>query len=84
MEIGMLWYDNDPDTSLAEKVAGAAAYYRAKYGAVPNYVHVHPAQADGDGNTEIEGVRIVADPHILQNHFWIGTELENNEWQPRY
>ena len=43
MNIGMLWFDNDPKTDLNGKIERAAAYYRSKYGQSPNLCFVHPS-----------------------------------------
>ena len=43
METGMLWYDNDPKTTLTDKVARAVEYYRKKYGRDPNLCLVNPS-----------------------------------------
>lgn len=42
MNIGMLWFDNDPKKSLQQKIDGAVQYYEKKYGRKPNLVFVHP------------------------------------------
>jgi hypothetical protein len=42
MNVGMLWFDNDPRTALTAKVARAADYYSQKYGLVPDLCLVHP------------------------------------------
>ena len=36
MDIGMLWYDNDPKADLASKITRAAEYYHKKYGQLPD------------------------------------------------
>jgi hypothetical protein len=43
MNIGMLWFDNDPKAGLDVKVERAAAYYRNKYGRKPTLCFVHPS-----------------------------------------
>jgi hypothetical protein len=43
MNIGMLWFDNDPKSNLEMKVERAVAYYRDKYGKVPTLCFVHPS-----------------------------------------
>ena len=42
MNLGMLWFDNDPKVPLDIKVERAAAYYRHKYGKTPTLCFVHP------------------------------------------
>jgi hypothetical protein len=43
MNLGMLWFDNDPKAALDIKVERAAAYYRHKYGKTPTVCFVHPS-----------------------------------------
>ena len=71
MNVGMLWFDNDPKIELAEKVQKAAAYYRRKYGSFPNVCFVHPSMMPGE---KLSSGKIVikADQTILPNHFWLG------------
>ena len=70
MKIGMLWFDNDPNTELDDKIARAAAYYLNKYGQAPNVCFVHHSMANGEkqpGRIEIRTTNAV-----LPNHLWIG------------
>jgi hypothetical protein len=77
MNIGMLWFDNDPHTALTAKVNRAADYYRQKYGLVPDLCMVHPSML-GDRPDLVEGRagKVVVRPNraILPGHLWIGTE----------
>ena len=72
MDIGMLWEDNDPKTDLAAKIAGAAEYYRKKYGQSPNLCFIHPSML---GDKPIEGpIEVRTSKSVLPNHLWIGVE----------
>jgi len=72
MNIGMLWFDKNPNTSLAEKIQAAADYYKAKYGRAPNLCFVHPSLKDGISTVgEIE-VRTLAT--IRPNNLWLGVD----------
>jgi hypothetical protein len=73
MIIGMLWYDNDPTTALAAKVARAAEYYRRKYGAAPDACIVNPAMLS-QGQAQPGPIAIRASHMILPGHLWIGRE----------
>lgn len=75
MNIGMLWFDNDPKTPLAGKIERALDYYRGKYGKTPNLVFVHPATLAG-APPQIPGVEIRPSEEVLPNHFWIGVSKE--------
>ena len=73
MTTGMLWFDNDKKTPLAQKIVAAATYYRDKYGQVPNRCEVHPAE----GLPEKVGViEIIPRQYILPNHLLIGVNRE--------
>jgi hypothetical protein len=73
MKTGMMWFDNDPRRSLAEKVAKAADYFREKYQLAPNTCMVHPSMLAEHtfraGNVEVRPLR-----GVLPGHLWIGVE----------
>ena len=71
MEVGMLWFDDDPRRGLEEKVARAVAHYKEKYGQSPTVCYVNPATLDG-GPDLVAGVQIKPARMVLPNHFWIG------------
>jgi hypothetical protein len=76
MNVGMLWFDNDPNTALAAKVARAADYYRQKYGLAPNLCLVHPSMLGKNTPAEQRSGKVSVLPNraILPGHLWIGTE----------
>lgn len=71
MEIGMLWFDNDPTRDLEAKVSRAVQHYQRKYGRAPDLCIVHPNTA-GQGGARAGGVSIQTSKSVLPNHFWIG------------
>lgn len=71
MEIGMLWFDNDPKSDLSNKVLKAAIYFRKKYGQEPNLCFVHPAMLH-DTKTQTGSVRVCSNKNMILHHFWIG------------
>ena len=77
MNVGMLWFDNDPRTALTAKVSRAADYYRQKYGLVPDLCLVNPSML-GERADLVEGqsgkVVVRSNRAILPGHLWIGTE----------
>jgi hypothetical protein len=81
MNVGMLWFDNDPRTALTDKVARAADYYRQKYGLVADVCLVHPSTLGQPHPDLIEGcagkVSIRPNRLIQPGHLWIGTEDKN-------
>jgi hypothetical protein len=89
MNIGMLWFDNDPKSEFNTKVQQAATYYHNKYGRTPNVCFVHPSMLgdenklddesqDGETSTPKSGDLLVkTSPSVLPNHFWIGVNGKN-------
>jgi hypothetical protein len=80
MNIGMLWFDNDPQTALSMKVRRATDYYKQKYGLVPDLCFVHPSML-GERPDLVEGqsgkVSVRSNRAIQPGHLWIGTEEKN-------
>ena len=71
MDVGMLWFDNDPKLDLLSKVQKAAAHYRDKYGQEPNLCFVHPSMlVETKNQTGSVAVRSITT--MLPHHFWIG------------
>ena len=82
MDVGLLWYDNDSNRTLEDKIGRAAQRYREKYGRWPNLCFVHPKavmeQNDSDKritcllhNTQAT-VQIKSAPNVLVHHLWLG------------
>jgi hypothetical protein len=71
MQIGLLWYDDDPRKTLDAKIAQATRRYREKYGRVPNACVVNPAVATGG---HCGGLRLIPTRTIRPNYLWIGVE----------
>jgi hypothetical protein len=86
MNVGMLWFDNDPRTALTAKVTRAADYYRQKYGLIPDVCLVHPSMLSGSLPNKIEAPalsaveglagKVAVRPNrlIQPGHLWIGKE----------
>lgn len=88
MNIGMLWFDNDPKSAFNTKVQRAANYYQNKYGRLPNICFVHPSmlaedRKKGEESQAIEvssnsvDLQVKTSPSVLPNHFWIGVNGKN-------
>ena len=72
MDIGMLWYDDGPN-SINDRVTRAASYYMEKYGREPNLCFVNPKMLEAEeGNAK--GIVIRKDKGIMPGHFWIGVD----------
>jgi hypothetical protein len=76
VEVGLLWYD-DSQTDFATKVLEAAQRYEEKFGAAPNRCYVNPTCLPEDG-VPANGIKVVASPTVLPNHFWVGVTKNGN------
>ena len=79
MKIGMLWFDNNPRSSLEQKVGGAVAYYNQRYGKKANLCYVHPSLLPGRESADepfpvFDGVTVRPAKAVLPDHFWVGME----------
>ena len=78
MNVGMLWFDNDPKADLATKISRAAAYYEKKYGSKSDLCYVHPSVLQGldlKVVSDASGLEIRTNRSILPNHLWIGIKV---------
>ena len=73
MQTGMLWFDNDPKTTLNNKIERAADYYRQKYGKTPNLCLVHPSMIAETQETS-QKITVRSYRPVLPGHLWIGIE----------
>ncbi len=87
MNVGMLWFDNDPKAELVVKIERAATYYRTKYGRNPTLCYVHPSMLPvpiTTGSTlpstlKAAGLEVRSTRSVLPNHFWIGVNGANGK-----
>ena len=75
MHIGMLWFDNDPRTTLSVKIQKAMEYYSKKFGRVPDLCLVHPSMLES-GQKQFELGTLIIRPYrpVMPGHLWIGVE----------
>jgi len=71
MKTGLLWFDDSPRLSLADKVVDAVRHYREKFGRSPNVCYVHPSTMT-DAKAAPAEVRVVTSTTVQPNHFWVG------------
>lgn len=79
MNTGMLWFDQNPKTSLKDKILLAANYYRRKYDRAPQLCLISPkTQAENPDvkSVPFEGgeITVRAWSGTLSHHFWLGFE----------
>jgi len=74
MDMGMLWFDDNPAATIADKVSRAASYYATKYGRKPTICFVNPGMLSGENESRTSGVDIRTSRTIQRHHFWLGIQ----------
>jgi hypothetical protein len=80
MEVGLLWYDDDPRRGLEDKIGRAALRYRERMGHWPNTCFVHPEALDEKSelciaypvNHSARSIRVLPAGNVLLHHLWLG------------
>ena len=84
MQVGLLWFDNDPHRGLASKIEDAARRYGEKFGRPPDTCYVNSLLFNqGSGmiaapDLPNQALRVVPAANILPHHFWVGEEGERD------
>ncbi len=71
MQSGLLWFDDNPRLSLADKIEKAAGRYREKFGRAPTICFVNPHTLAGAEQLPAH-VKVIERGSIQPNNFWIG------------
>jgi len=74
MNVGMLWFDNDPKTALADKVQQAALFFAKKYGKQANTCLVCLAEFGDEGLPAVDKIQVHSRRIVPKGHLWIGVE----------
>ncbi len=77
MQVGLLWFDNDPGRGVNAKIQDAAQRYREKFGVAPDTCYVNCGVLGGQGGADLSAglrLRVVPVSNILPHHFWVGME----------
>lgn len=85
MNVGLMWYDDDPKKPIESKIEQAAARYREKYGQAPNACYVNSnagAAPTGKAAGAQGGLRVIPAAAIRPNYFWVGVDSTEAGEQP--
>lgn len=81
MKSGWMWFDDDPERSLEDKVLRAAEAYEKKHGTSPTMCCVHPSALNGNGKVKVGQIEIRPLQSVLRFHFWLngGTQITQSQ-----
>jgi hypothetical protein len=72
MNIGMMWFDNDPKTTLTAKILQAAEYYFEKYHQMPDVCLINSIAFEK--YREKNGKDALVKGITIRHHLWIGID----------
>ena len=70
MKEGLLWYDNQKNVDIKERISSAVAYFESKYGYLPEKCFVNPSTL-GKPIELGERLKVVPNERVIVNHFWL-------------
>lgn len=75
MKEGLLWYDNQINLDIKERISSAVDFFESKYGYLPEKCYVNP---DTLGKpVELGGqIKIIPNERVILNHFWLEFSTE--------
>ena len=71
MQPGLLWFDDDPDVDLVNKISRAASFYQDRYGLMPDLCFVSPSVLPYKLQSTM-GIEIRPNRQLRPEHFWLG------------
>jgi hypothetical protein len=71
MATGMIWFDNDPQKNINEKIRLAVQYYQNKFGSQPTLCFLHPGCRGKFLKVE-SGIEIEFNLGLSPDHIWVG------------
>ena len=81
---GLLWFDNDPKTTLVQKVEKALKHHGIRFGRYAEIVVLNPKNADGVDLSELSkvcGVTVKSARYVMPSHMIVGFEDQTMELQ---
>jgi hypothetical protein len=76
MEVGELFYIENPSLNLEQRVLWAAKRYQKKFGQQPTLVMLHPSLLKA-GQKRLGRLRLEAKKSVLPNYLWIGVPADS-------
>jgi hypothetical protein len=71
MTNGMIWFDNDPQRQIGDKIRLAVQFYQQKYGRVPTVCSLNP-QFEGLIQSGDRSLNYEFNGELSPDHIWIG------------
>ena len=73
MQMGLLWFDDNPSLPVSSKIEQAARRYRERFGRSPDLCYVHPRTLADAKDLSVD-LQVAERPTVQPNNFWIGVK----------
>jgi len=70
MKEGLLWYDNQGNIDLKERITSAVKFFESKYGYLPKKCFVNPATLEKPFEMERK-TKVFPSDRVIVNHIWL-------------
>ena len=70
MREGMLWFDDEKQVDMKDKVSKAINFFQSKYGQLPRACYVHPLSLDKEIILD-ESIKVYPNTRMIKNHIWL-------------
>lgn len=67
----MIWFDNDPQKNINEKIRMAMKFYQNKFGSQPTICYLNPKQQEKFLVTE-QDIEINYNVNLSPDYIWVG------------
>jgi hypothetical protein len=78
MQQGLLWFDNNTDIDITEKVKQAATRYRKRLQHQPTVCYVNEAEYD-QNFSKVGKIIIRPASNVRRHHFWLGIDADKSQ-----
>jgi hypothetical protein len=68
---GLIWFDNSPRVTFAEKVQAAMAAFERRYRQAADVCYVNPVDLPPETSLPAE-VAVIPERTVLRHHFYVG------------
>ena len=70
MKEGLLWYDNQGNIDLKERIMSAVKFFESKYGYLPKKCFVNPATLEEPLEMDRK-IKVFPNDRVIVNHIWL-------------
>jgi len=70
MKEGLLWYDNQGNIDLKERIMSAVKFFESKYGYLPKKCFVNPATLKEPLEMDRK-IKVFPNDRVIVNHIWL-------------